>query len=72
MDKEQAKNLIRNTLESSYDKEKFEYFVRNLLKSYDNNPDAQFTYSGQYIPEAYREYIKSLSKIGNTKVMGTK
>ncbi len=64
MDKEQAKNLIRNTLESSYDKEKFEYFVRNLLKSYDNNPDAQFTYSGQYIPEAYREYIKSLSKIG--------
>ena len=70
MDKKQAKNLIKNTLESPFDKENFEYFVRNLLKSFDNNPDAQFTYSGQYIPEAYREYIKSFSRIGKYQSNG--
>lgn len=70
MDKKQAKNLIRNTLESTFDKEKFENFVRNLLKSFDNNPDAQFTNSGQYIPEAYREYIKSFSRIGKYQSNG--
>lgn len=70
MDKKQAKNLIRNTLESPFDKEKFENFVRNLLKSFDNNQDAQFNYNGQYIPEAYREYIKSFSRIGKYQSNG--
>ncbi len=35
MDKESAKNLIKNTFQDSFDKERFIYFIKNLLNRYD-------------------------------------
>ncbi|MBW1729033.1 MAG: class I SAM-dependent DNA methyltransferase, partial [Deltaproteobacteria bacterium] len=61
MDKQQAQNIIRETFESPFDKSGFTGFIKNLLNRID---DAPFTYQGKYIPDAYKQYIKTLERIG--------
>jgi hypothetical protein len=61
MDKQQAREIIRETFESRFDKSRFIGFIKNLLN---NIEDASFTYQGNYIPDAYKQYIKSLERIG--------
>ena len=61
MNKQQAQEIIRNTFESSFDKNSFAGFIKNLLNRID---DAPFVYQGNYIPDAYKQYIKSLERIG--------
>ena len=61
MNKEQAKQLIKDTFESSFDEEKFIFFIKNLLNEI--NEDA-FKYSGSYIKESFRERIKSFERLG--------
>jgi hypothetical protein len=61
MNKQQAQQIIRDTFESSFDKNGFAVFVKNLLNEID---DAPFTYQGNYIPDAYKQYIKTLERIG--------
>jgi hypothetical protein len=61
MDKQQAKELIRNTFESPFDKEKFIVFIKNLLNKIEEKP---FTYQGNYIPDAFKPYINKLERIG--------
>lgn len=62
MDKQQAQNIIRETFESSFDKSGFTGFIKNLLNEIDDV--SSFTYKGQYIPDAYKQYIKTLERIG--------
>jgi len=61
IDKQQAQELIKETFESSFDKVRFTNFIKNLLNRID---DAPFTYQGSYIPDAYKQYIKKLERIG--------
>jgi len=61
MDKLQAKEKIQSTFESPFDKQKFTEFARNLLN---NMEDAPLKYTGQYIPEAFRNFISSMERIG--------
>jgi len=61
MDKQQAQQIIQETFESPFDKGRFTGFVRNLLNHIE---DAPFIYQGNYIPEKFRQYIKSLERIG--------
>jgi hypothetical protein len=61
MDKQQAQQIIRDTFESPFDKVRFTAFIKNLLNRID---DAPFTYQGNYIPDAYKQYIKTLERIG--------
>lgn len=61
MNKQQAQQLIQETFETMFDKVRFSKFVRNLLNHIE---DAPFTYQGNYIPEKFRQYIKSLERIG--------
>lgn len=61
MDKQQAQNIIRDTFESSFDKSCFIGFIKNLLNRIDEAP---LTYQGNYIPEKFRAYIKTLERIG--------
>jgi len=56
-----AENIVKHTLESPFEKEKYEYFIKNLLNNYQGKT---FTYRGKTIPLAYREYIKSFQRIG--------
>ena len=61
MDKQQAQEIIRDTFENAFDKNSFTGFIKNLLNGID---DAPFTYQGNYIPDAYKQYIKTLERIG--------
>ncbi|MEO0233903.1 MAG: Eco57I restriction-modification methylase domain-containing protein [candidate division WOR-3 bacterium] len=61
MDKNQAKRLIVETFENSFDKEKFIRFLKNLLKKYE---EKTFTYQGNYIPDPFKGYIENLERIG--------
>ena len=61
MDKQQAQKIIRDTFESPFDKGRFTRFIKNLLNSIVGDP---FTYQGNYIPEKFRAYIKTLERIG--------
>ncbi len=61
MNNQQAQQLIKDTFETTFDKGRFSGFVRNLLNHIE---DAPFTYQGNYIPEKFRQYIKTLERIG--------
>ena len=61
MDKQQAQEIIRETFENAFDKSRFAGFIKNLLNGIE---DAPFTYQGNYIPDAYKQYIKTLERIG--------
>jgi tRNA1(Val) A37 N6-methylase TrmN6 len=69
MDKLQAQILIKKTFENPFDKERFIGFIKNLLNRIE---DAPFTYQGQYIPDAFRQYISSLERIGKYEADGSK
>ncbi|MFH1563169.1 MAG: TaqI-like C-terminal specificity domain-containing protein [Nitrospirota bacterium] len=61
MDKKQAQTLIKETLESKFNKNGFVGFVKNLLNDVE---EATFIYKGNYIPDAYEQYINTLERIG--------
>jgi len=65
MNKEQAKKLIIETFENAFNKDTFTYFLRNLLKSYEENT---FVYKDNYIPDAYARYISSFERIGKYNI----
>jgi hypothetical protein len=61
MNRQQAQKIIRETFESSFDRNVFTIFIKNLLNKIDEAP---FIYKGNYIPDAYKQYIKALERIG--------
>ena len=63
MNKEQAKALIRDTFEASFDKDKFTKFVINLLNLKKEQVENKHPYSGNFIPNAYKQYISTLQRI---------
>ncbi|MCX8083178.1 MAG: hypothetical protein N3D17_07325, partial [bacterium] len=62
MDKEQAKKLIKETFENPFDKDRFCYFVKNLLKTFEIK---DVDYRIDYFPSTYAEYIDTFRVIGN-------
>ncbi len=63
MNEQQAKNLIKDTFEKPFEKSQFINFISNLLNLKQNEIINEHPYSGNYIPEAYRQYINSLYRI---------
>ena len=61
MDKQQASNIIKDTFEKPFEKARYTVFIKNLLNKIE---DAPFTYKGNYIPDAFEEYVTSLERIG--------
>ncbi len=64
MDKQQATTLVKDTLETSFEKKLFIPFVSNLLKQYER---AEFIRNGQYIPDIFKGHISSFERIGKYK-----
>lgn len=62
MNKQQAQEIIKKTFESSFDKRVFTVFIKNLLNRIDEA--ASFIYQGNYISNAYKQYIKTMERIG--------
>jgi len=56
-----ALNLIRNTFENSFDRERFLIFAKNLFHFLDTDT---FIYRGNLIPDAYDTHIKTLERLG--------
>ena len=54
MDKSQARQPIRETFESPFDKDRFKAFVKNLLNTVE---DAPFIYRDKFIPDAYDQFF---------------
>lgn len=61
MNRNEAEKIVRETFENSFNKERFIKFIKNLLNYYEQ---ASFTYQGNYIPDAYKQYINVLERIG--------
>jgi len=61
MDKQQARQIIKETFENPFDKGRFTGFIKNLLNRID---EGSFIYKGNYIPDAYKQYVKTLERIG--------
>jgi len=61
MDRKQAQALIKETFESPFDKNRFSGFVKNLLNEI---KEAPFIYRGNFIPDAYEQYINTLERVG--------
>lgn len=65
MDKEQAKRIIKDTFEASFNPEKFIYFIMNLLNL--KQSDIKNTFfgirQGYNIPEMFRPYISRFQRI---------
>ncbi len=62
MDKQSAVKLIRDTFESPFDKGWFINLSKNLVKNIETSKN--FTYQGNIIPDAYKDSILSLERIG--------
>jgi len=61
MNKEQAKQLIKDTFEAPFDKEKFVIFIKNFLNHIE---ESLFIYRGNFIPDAFEKYVSTLERIG--------
>ncbi|MGI5841440.1 MAG: Eco57I restriction-modification methylase domain-containing protein [Patescibacteria group bacterium] len=60
-----TKQLVRDTFENKFNKEKFTLFIKNLLNHIDDESDgAKFVYQGTYIPQVYQDSVSSLERIG--------
>jgi len=62
MSSDRTKNLVRDTLEQPFDRDRFLYFVKNILNTLDESKS--FHYSGKLITSAYQEHISSYERIG--------
>jgi len=62
IDRETATRIIRNTFEKPFDKSQFINFSKNLVNYLDSS--GNFSYQGNYIPDAYKPYIQALERIG--------
>ena len=61
MNNEQAREILKTTFENAFNKDNFIVFIKNLLNRIEEAP---FTYQGNYIPDAYKQYIKKFERIG--------
>jgi hypothetical protein len=62
MDKQTAVKIIRDTFEKPFDKGRFINFSKNLVNYLDDSKN--FTYRGNYIPDAYESHIHTLERVG--------
>ncbi len=61
MDKKQALQQIRDIFQNGFRRENYEHFIRNLLNQVEPRDNH---YSGNLIPEAFREHINQYWRIG--------
>ena len=61
MDKQQAQTIIKEVFEESFNKDRFNGFIKNFLNQM---KDAPFDYQGNYIPDAYKPFISRYERLG--------
>ncbi len=63
MNKQQAQQIIRDTFENSFDKGKFSNFIVNLLNLKAEQIEYKYPYSGNFMPDSYKQSISTLERI---------
>ncbi|MDO8741799.1 MAG: hypothetical protein Q7J11_01495, partial [Candidatus Roizmanbacteria bacterium] len=61
MNKDDGKRLIQDTLQNTFSKERFIYFVKNLLNEYD---ESKAFHAHGYVLEIYRNFVKTYERLG--------
>lgn len=61
MHKQQAQELIEKLFTTAFDRDSYQHFLRNLLNNYEPR-DAHYT--GNYIPDAFKQHINQYWRIG--------
>ena len=64
MDKNSAKRLVKETLQSSFNKKQVIHLIKNTLNEFEKKT---FTYKGNTIPKAFQDSIKTLERVGQYK-----
>jgi len=59
MKQDKARELIKDTFENPFDKERYTWFLKNLFP--DKIEFRNKVYTGNYIKEAFRNYIRKRS-----------
>ncbi len=67
METSKAKELVKNTFENPFNKEQFCKLVQNILNNMEKKPFPRIQV-GQLISEGFRDFIKSLDRIGQYKI----
>src|SRR4051794_13650727 len=67
MQKEQARELVRDTFTSSFEKGSFHDFIKNLLNHLDDGEDRRLVVASGRIKEAYRERVNHYERLGTYK-----
>src|SRR5438132_6828566 len=62
MNKEQARNLVRQTLTEAFDKARFRDFVLELLNEFDESK--AFTSNKTYIKDAFKHHVERFERLG--------
>lgn len=61
MDKQQARQSLTELFTQPFDRERYQLFLRNLLNQYESRNGH---YTGNYIPDAFKQHIKQYWRIG--------
>lgn len=62
MTKQQAYELIKETFTQSFDKDRFAYFINELLNGYDKSTTTRYT--GQMVKHAFKEHVSHCHRLG--------
>jgi len=58
----EARKLITDTFQYQFDEHRFRVFAKNLFNDIDESKT--FSHQGQYIPDAYKDHVRQLKRIG--------
>ena len=61
MDKHQAKQIIIELFTQPFNRERYQHFLNNLLNQFEPRNGH---YTGNYIPDAYKQHIRQYWRIG--------
>lgn len=61
MNENQAKTMVSELFSNPFDLERYKYFLKNLLNSFETRDKH---YSGNLIPEAFKQYVSQYWRIG--------
>ena len=67
MDRDQAQQLIHERFTQPFNRERYQRFLRELLNHFEPR-DGHYT--GNYIPDAFKQYVSQYWRIGKYGVYG--
>ena len=61
MDKQQAQDIVKDALQNPFNRERFVYFIKNLLNKID---ESKAFHARGYVPEIFKDHVKTYERIG--------